>query len=536
MNFINKASNKLFILSRAIKLGSLINNHLKNTKENNSSGQYILLLNLKFDLFYTITNYYLSYFFIKKGYHVIILSDDHLMSHYDNSQSIEVLTRPNLKYFYTRFLYNLLKKFILKLTGLTDRPQVKHLFLSSFKIKFQRQSNFLHEITSNMETSHRRFFLGQSFDPHNLKHQKFAQINKMNERNLQIALDGLFKTYFIKLAVILDGIGITGGTVLDFCKSKNINFCTYLPTEWKDRSIIISRNPFSIENNSRHWNTYKKEIFAKKHNNQCHLIAGEDFLKNRVNYMQKSLNKDEIETWEKIEYVKSKNHCQKTIIAFPNISWDGVLRKRNTIFNSVEDWLNETYNFCLKNNFLFILKEHPKGEFLNYRSYFSILKNHSDLFSNTSLLIHINEKQKVNPIRLSRKFSNVNTVYSGTLISELAFAEQPVIISGNSPYSNKNIGLEPHNKEEYFNLLKYTDLRSSFNLKEKLKFKRNSILAASYQFSKNIQPMPTMPLIKDFRDPQKYWKNIDFHLIENSLNHPQLLSKTVERFLFEIQD
>jgi len=150
------------------------------------------------------------------------------------------------------------------------------------------------------------------------------------------------------------------------------------------------------------------------------IIKVKEFFSNRI----KIQNNFQIQTSKKI------------ITIFPNVLEDSFFNSNGYIFKSMYEWLIETIEFLLKNDFFVIIKSHPAEKNWNP------MTKTIDYFTKQDNLLLI--ENEFNAYDLMDKSDYVVT-YNGTIFFEALVMNKKVVLGG-------QIGNIYHNtKEEYFN-------------------------------------------------------------------------------------
>ena len=223
-----------------------------------------------------------------------------------------------------------------------------------------------------------------------------------------------------------------------------------------------------------------------------------------------------------------------TLGIFPNLTWDGAIKQRDTIFQSILDWLIETINWIKDKPFCLLLREHPKpkDKYTDYDSILLLLKESLSEINDIKNLILIDGLKTIKSYFLIKEILNCSIVYNGTLGVEISYMGKPVIFAGNSPYSGKGVGYEPKSKKEYFKLLEEVNKNSIDFLENKNNFKKNAVTAAAYQFFYNSYYCPIMPTVYNFYNSKdKYWQSWDLDRKHLDPNLCPEWKRTLDRFL-----
>ena len=106
--FYFQSRSNMFIFKKIFKINKYIANTKKNIEHSNECSSNILIINSKFDYFYTFIHYIMALYLSEKGAKVSILSDDGYLSNYDNS--FDKVVNSNKNYFLKRKLFFFMEK------------------------------------------------------------------------------------------------------------------------------------------------------------------------------------------------------------------------------------------------------------------------------------------------------------------------------------------------------------------------------------------------------------------------------------------
>lgn len=507
---------------KLIKRIIFIRKYISKINESHSKGKHrLLILNSKYDFFHTILHYCLARMLSHYGVSTTILSDDGVLSHYDNSwNEIE-------KNKYLRRLKNKVsfykKKLFLFLSGIQKTKHISFLYYSEFKvndIKIEDHYDSIikaGELPSHLEGSHRRYFGGRPFDKKNTDHTEFLK-HTLENYLINLSIGSQIHSEKIDLVITLDGLYTTTGALFDYLRvEKGIRGVVHQTTSFQERAMYIGEKPYFIGNELEAWKMYLNSNPIKTNN-------GIEFLKSRTAKLYEPYTKIELEVFGEIQAQVNQLEAKGVIGIFPNLTWDGAINERNTIFNSLEDWIFKTLEICEKNNLLLVIREHPQAEGV-YSERDSICALLDELSFNNNFQSKycyiIPGIKKVNSFKLSQKFLDYNLVLNGTLIQEFSYLQLPTVACGNSAYTGKGIVYEPKSLEEF-----EEQLLAIANEGELANFKKQSELHAQFHFYENSYYFPMLPRLKDVAAKDRYWINWEYI----NFNDPRV-TRTLEKFM-----
>jgi len=264
--------------------------------------------------------------------------------------------------------------------------------------------------------------------------------------------------------------------------------------------------------------TIKNKIINGLNFNNNKIDAIEKFLEKRVSV--EKFNDDEQVLINKLKIVRESG--KKIVAVFPNVMDDAVWSDYHTIFNSVQEWIEETISFLLKNNFYVVLRAHPSEANWNLEK--GVISYIKERFTSDSILyIEANKKLKSYSFL---EYIDAASLYTGTLIMECIYKKVPVVIGGNS-YIIENVFNNKIDKNEYLNKFLILD-----ELKREIDEKYLEILKFAYIdfFCRDIAV--------EFINPNISYPNIELSMIENITKEykPFKLIKSIINDDFDIEE
>lgn len=493
-----------------------------------------LLLNLKYDFFHTILNYYLALLISKHGHKCVLISDSVEISHYDNDfyTSLEYIKvrRRSLK----AYIYFVLKKIIFGFAGLRAEKNIEFEFVKVNDLsKILEASKSFYEKNKEIgpeghyRGSHYRYFGGREYDPNNKLHTEFFYENIVNYQIIFEACEKVDKNHHIDKVLCLDGIYTIWGSCRDFFHDRS--FLIYQHTGFEDQVLHLDYDPFSVSSS-------EGDYFKFLHSGHDDKMLSEtiDLLNQRTVIPQDSIGlRQADELLSQAKKIQQERQCQKIVAIYPNLTWDGSIGERDMVFNGLSDWVVQTIKYCIEYNFILILREHPEKQanYTKHSSIISLLKeNHSNLIEDERIIL-VDALSKVSSFNIAKNMADLNLVYNGTLIPELAYLKLPVLICANSPYSGKGVAFEAHNVEEYRSGLQKISRDNFQSSDESRLMYRSSIIASSFRFFNSSFYFPLIPRQKNQGgNSDKYWKVIfeKDYLVE----FPERFEKMIRRVLY----
>jgi len=166
-------------------------------------------------------------------------------------------------------------------------------------------------------------------------------------------------------------------------------------------------------------------------NKMCeYKISFDKNLENKIkNYLIKGMKKN-----KKFK----RNSSKKVVTIFPNLLEDAFEKESNIIFKNSDEWLIQTVEFLLKNDFYVIVKAHPNEK--KWKPFKSVL----DLFKPNKNLLLLSADTSYSNFDLV-DISEYIVTYNGTIFYEAVALEKKVVLAG------KICEIYHSTKEEYFN-------------------------------------------------------------------------------------
>jgi len=528
-SIVDKIKSHIDVICRIAKVKYLIQH---SNYEGKNKQKHIAIESIRDDPFYNIATYILAYFLAQRAEQVYLLkdsSDDGVLLHYDSATSINQSNLKQrgvlgkiLKIIGNKILYFRQPKNIKILTykGLIDKKELD---------KAIRQKELFSEenYSKHIDASHQRYFGGRPFDIKNIAHLEYAKKSYFNEIINLLLAKKLVCDYGIEHYITMDGIYVTYGVLVEELRRLGCKVLIYQMDGFQNRTIFIGEQPAAVNIADSAWH-----IFLEKSQIHSNLEEGNLFLEERVKSRDEKFTKDEESLAKEIEQKRKK--YKKTIVLFPNKTWDGAIKERDIIFSSMVDWLIETVDYCTKKDYLVILREHPEHRetFSEFESSISLFKEVAPTLLESDNLILVDGLKQINSYKIIERWADLSIVYNGTLGIEIAYLGKALIFAGASPYGHKNIAFEPQNQKEYFNLIDTVSTDSDPFQQEKSIFSHNVSFAAYYQFIENTYYFPIFPKVSDMsKGYKKYWQTWEIRELDPRKN--KRWKKTLDKFLMQ---
>ncbi len=303
----------------------------------------------------------------------------------------------------------------------------------------------------------------------------YAVSNFYNEKNNEIIIKNFFtsalKSYFsmsnllvnnkFDTIIINHGFYIPQGIIADLAKIKKINFVTWT-TGARKNSFIFSHN-----------NMYYKDLILEPINKWKKLNLKKiekkinKYLKSKIFGTQDYVYKKNKVNTDIDKYLDTRKiDMKKPLIGLTtNVIWDAQLHYDSTIFKNMMEWIFKTIEFFIKNqNLNLIIRVHPtevnSDRPAREKVSDEIYKKFGKRISNNIIIVDSHES--ISTYFILDKCHTILT-YGTKLDIEYAARGYPVIVAGEAITRNKNLVIQPSNKNEYFSLLKKLPLKKIKN-------------------------------------------------------------------------
>ncbi len=538
----SKLIGKLSVLPRRLYFTTKLSLILKSCKNvfDNRSDDVVVMESIRNDTFYNVFSFLVCYFLSQRVNRVYILKDDGLLKHHDIYKSNSKLkTLVKNKHFY--FLFNKARIFLSNIISfplLLIKPN--NLLFIKYSELYDETDDIRHclndgfnprsPLSKHVDASHKRFFGGRDFDLLNEKHVNYARLSYHNEVINRNIANRLIDNVNPDLYISLDGIYTTFGPIVEVMKNNDISVLLYQVNGFKDRSIFIGEEHYSICNCTDYWYDFKEARFSSEVENVAKV-----FLDNRFPSLNYELKDGERDLFN--ELYRYSEQYEKTIVLFPNLTWDGAIRERDIIFDGLLDWMIKTVEWVKDKPYFLIIREHPMPltKYNSTESSLSLLAEAYPEIKNINNIRLVSGTESLKSYHIVKNIVDCSVVYNGTLGIEISYMGYPVVFAGNSPYSDKKVGYEPKSKQEYFEILGNISNESNDFKEKKDIFVENAIVAAAYQFEYNTFYCPIAPNVHDFYNSNdKYWQSWDLSLDKFDLNKSYEWSRTINRFLLPL--
>lgn len=463
------------------------------------------------DYFYNIVTYVMAYFIAQRAEHVYLLKDpeaQRVLRHHDilTMQSTPSQRRPG------GWAKNMVKKCI---DALLYAGKPSNITIMSYRsllgpdriraIEMQTAVFGKDKYSEFIDASHLRYFGGRPFAWSNGAHVAYARESYFDAEINAAVADTLATEYKIDRFITMDGIYTTYGVLADCFRKHGCSVLIYQFNGFQDRGIFIGEQSASVNGADASWAAFKERQAPGEG-----YVHGLAYLKQRTRSKNDALNAEEAAIVHLIETKRAT--YQKTVAIFPNKTWDGAIKERDTLFESMTAWMIETIEYCIQNDCLVVLREHPEHHtsFSAYESSIALLQEIAPDLCRHDQVILVGAQQSVNSYKLVESYVDLSVVYSGTLGIEIAYLGKPVLFAGHSPYAGKGIAYEPRSKEEYFQWLDTVSVTSDIFAEHNDAFMKNIAAAAEYQFYENSFHFPLFPLLASLgKGRYKYWLSWD---------------------------
>jgi len=540
--------------ARLNKLCKILNNIVLPTKYSYT----IVIGNIRNNIFYVAVDYTLASIFSKLGFDVYILVNDGQLPHHDSLKAQHFPDDVSLSWYrpentepykkgWLSILRRLPAKFAKYLVHLffpsdltadlskSGQTGITFLYYSQILETYPVDTDMLQSrylqmksgiISKNVDASHKRYFGGRDFDPDKKQHRDYAELSIKNEIINERVAHYVLSEIKPAIYITLDGIYTSLGTLVDAMKARNIPTLIYQPDGFFDRSIRIGTETAAICNGGDHWRNFTASHYTESARSQTRA-----FMDNRLGLNTEALRIID-EKW--INLIQKKRQMyRKAVAMFPNLTWDGAIRERDTVFDGLAAWMKETVEWIKTRDVLLVIREHPQPMHVynSFESSLTLLREVMPDIADYENVVLIEGPERVNSYQLVKDYIDCSIVYNGTLGVEIPYMGEPVIIAANSPYSGKGLGYEPRSKDEYFDYVLNVSRDTDDFQNRKSLIQDNALRAAAYQFVYSCYYCPLMPTLKAFRSSNRYWQDWDLNLESLDPGKKPEWQRTIDRFI-----
>lgn len=258
--------------------------------------------------------------------------------------------------------------------------------------------------------------------------------------------------------IVAQGIYLFGGIVNEVCRSLNLRFYAW-DYHYRKNGLIFSEG-----------NTYHHELRlepneyweALQMTDEKNKILDDYFSSRREGKLDKdeiSYTSDSLLDGNKIISQLGIDKSKKVISFFTNVAWDGKVFVQGNLFEGPAELILESMEY-LKNrdDLQIVIRIHPAEVLMKQwvglqRMDTLIAERFPELPKNVILIA---PEVKISSYGLAA-ISDLSVVYSTKLGLEVMLMGKQVLIGGDAFYQNKKFGIQPENKEQYWEVFNNLD-------------------------------------------------------------------------------
>jgi hypothetical protein len=371
------------------------------------------------------------------------------------------------------------------------------------------------QLSGDVLASHRRFFGGRPFDPDNPQHVVLAGLSIKTEMVWQNVARWLVRAYDPTRFITLDGTYVTFAPLLRGFQDAGIGSVVIEPMILRGRDMVIRDQPYTLG--------FGPKDLAEFHEMQIPpepLAQSEAILSRRTSRAEAKAQSALAGFTERISKVRGEG--KRVVAAFPNVSWDGALVERDTLFESIGHWLCEIARWARNSGSILIIREHPRrAEHHNrWESTGALMREMGVAPDSVPNVWFIEGTEPVSSFSIV-PYVDLSLVYSSTIGMEIAYQGYPVSFAGRSPYTGMGLAFEPQDRDEYFRLLEEVSPGSPLFTQRREEFQRNAVRAFAYHFFLRGYYCPLVPRsgLRVQTDKQRYW--VDWDLAPDQIDPQQ---------------
>lgn len=469
---------------------------------------------------------FFAFLLAQRGFNVIIILDDGVLSHWDNSSHVLVNKKlKNLNPFKTCLKSKMLSLCILHFYQfIFYNKNVKYIFYSKIPgIKKLNNSSSKYLIYF-AKSSCIRYYQNTELDYNNKEVNHFYNLSLKNAKLSQLAANYIMK-FNPYLTISNLGVYSVMGPFHYFMSTSGFRTKLYCRCPYIDNKFWVHDVKAQVMSLSNEWQEKRNSIYPISQ------------LKQQELYLQKRLSLDSNDT--KIYFSNTDFEIPKitkenniTFCAFPNVVWDGHEHERNYLFNGVFDWMLKLIYFFKENNHLnLIIRYHPSEStlFSNTVKLHDLLTEKVD-FTSTKNIYIIPSGRLINTYDIIKSCVDIGLIYDGILGLELPLLDKPVIFSSKGAIDGCYISgtdLFKTQKEYFDHITNYSRILKNFN-NNKNEVKRKCLQYLHWYLFDMTYFSPTANILtKNFEDfPIKHFTKYNFNPEYN-----RELNKTINAFL-----
>jgi len=291
----------------------------------------------------------------------------------------------------------------------------------------------------------------------------------------------------------------------------NLNFSSNLKLEEYD--FFITLNHFENYSIAPLYERFENSLLINLINKDNFMINGANrnkMCKYKFDFNNILLEKVENYLKKRIVITKKLTFSTKKKIAvlFPNVLEDAFEKESNVIFNTLDEWLKESVDFLLKNNFFVIIKAHPS------EAKWKPFKKVIDLFVENENLKLLSSDVNINTYDLMEIADYIIT-YNGTVFYESLVMDKKVVLAG------KLCDIYHSSKEEYFNqFINY----KPYNYNKAMKYAYIILFTKFVKLNMVDLSLP-YPHIKNSE------KEVAFEIVKDIINDDYVINKYIDKFV-----
>jgi len=395
---------------------------------------------------------YFALILVKRGHIVHLLLDDGYLESHDTRQ----VASQNI----------FSQQYIVKLCNLLIEKSSLGSYITfnselAYKEQFAKSDNInCSEHTSEyVQASIVRYFNSAPDDLLLAKEKHYETVRRfyeMNERLSRGLATNVLTSLEPDLVISSHGIYTSWGSFLNEVDDSGVDYITWGGNGFTSGLVDFSRNDIAANKLDGGYFEFLKNSDALR---DKAILKGKECILKRTSHSaddQKRLRKNN--TTDNIDYIhhlKSlKDNGKKIVSIFPNVMWDNAttFKSSNTIFDSPVQWLIETaLKISNLGNYHLVIRVHPaENGFMSVRaSVMDILKLYNVSLNNITLIPASSAVRSLDLVA----FSDVCSVYNGTIGLEIIELDKPLLVASRAAYSLKGFTFDCNNKEDYFKSL-----------------------------------------------------------------------------------
>ncbi|MBI4679682.1 MAG: hypothetical protein HY753_00325 [Nitrospirae bacterium] len=261
----------------------------------------------------------------------------------------------------------------------------------------------------------------------------------------------LIDEYRPDVILMLCGLFMPERVMMEIARQKGIRIVTYEIAMLAQDALMMQHDRPIDYDDLENWERYRSQPLNPEEDQRLDNYLSERS-QGRMSVVNYWPEKEDDE--RKIREILGIDPNKKTVVLFPNITWDSALFEKDIAFKGMFDWLERTIEYFVGHSeYQLIIRAHPAEVILPgslRESVISYIRDkHLDLPKN---IILVSPESKISSYTLM-DISDCGLSYASTTAIELGIRGVPVMVAGEVHFRNKGFTIDINDSKTYFNLL-----------------------------------------------------------------------------------